>query len=356
MTQQSIVDRLGSQEQAVKICREATCLVDLGRKVNADYVAQARIGRFSGDLTIKVELYRVGNGALLGSFIDNSKDVLGLLAILETKAPALFSRMLSISSEPAPVAPAPVIAPDSIDNRVRNSLREQREKADSDTTYDENSKKFVDAREWKRPPKEQEILEEQKPLREGLRFGVRAGFNLNNFSFGYKDWDEGIEKGFGVGAGLALKVPLASIVRLNVGLDFYMRSLYIGIAGYDNETFSEYAISIPVLFQFGNSIYLATGMQLDIPLGSDFSESRDVGSRYVSISMNRSSADIGFVLGLGYMVYNIGLDFKYVYGLTGLFDDISYISYNYYGIGDGMGTDKDKSWLGQYCFGVSYFF
>jgi hypothetical protein len=94
MTQQSIVDRLGSQEQAVKICREATCLADLGRKVNADYIAQARIGRFGGNLTIKVELYRVGNSALVGSFIDNSKDVKGLLSVLEKKSPSLFKSMV----------------------------------------------------------------------------------------------------------------------------------------------------------------------------------------------------------------------------------------------------------------------
>jgi uncharacterized protein (TIGR02145 family) len=94
MTQQSIVDRLGSQEQAAKICKEATCLVDLGRKVNADYIAQARIGRFGGNLTIKVELYRVGNGGLISSFIDNSKNVQGLLKILEAKSPAMFKEML----------------------------------------------------------------------------------------------------------------------------------------------------------------------------------------------------------------------------------------------------------------------
>jgi hypothetical protein len=93
MTQQSIVDMLGSQEQAAKICREASCLAELGRKVNADYIAQARIGRFSGNLTIKIELYNVGSGNLINSFTDNSKNVKGLLAVLEAKAPALFVKI-----------------------------------------------------------------------------------------------------------------------------------------------------------------------------------------------------------------------------------------------------------------------
>ncbi|MDR1812765.1 MAG: hypothetical protein LBQ87_08060, partial [Candidatus Fibromonas sp.] len=81
MTQQSIVDRLGSQERAEKECREATCIADLGRKINADYIAQGRIGRFSGKLTIKVELYKVSNSNLLASLTGDSDDLKGLLAV-----------------------------------------------------------------------------------------------------------------------------------------------------------------------------------------------------------------------------------------------------------------------------------
>jgi hypothetical protein len=102
MTQQSIVDRLGSLERAVKECREATCLADLGRKVNADYIAQARIGRFGGNLTIKTELYNVASGNLIASFTDDSKDVQGLLSVLEAKSPALFRTMPGVSDPAAP--------------------------------------------------------------------------------------------------------------------------------------------------------------------------------------------------------------------------------------------------------------
>jgi len=54
MTTQSIVAFLGSEERAIKVCNEASCLAEIGRKVNADYVAQARVGRFGNKLTIKV--------------------------------------------------------------------------------------------------------------------------------------------------------------------------------------------------------------------------------------------------------------------------------------------------------------
>jgi uncharacterized protein (TIGR02145 family) len=97
MTTESIVAFLGSQERAAKECREATCLAELGRKVNADYVAQGRIGRFGENLTIKAELYSSKSGNLLGSFTGNSKDVFGLLGIIDEKAPALFKRMLDVS-------------------------------------------------------------------------------------------------------------------------------------------------------------------------------------------------------------------------------------------------------------------
>jgi TolB-like protein len=93
MTTESIVAFLGSQERMVKECKAASCLAEIGRKVNADYVAQARVGRFEGDLTIKTELYSSKSGNLLGSFTGDSKDISGLLAIINEKAPALFRKM-----------------------------------------------------------------------------------------------------------------------------------------------------------------------------------------------------------------------------------------------------------------------
>jgi len=106
MTQQSIVDRLGSQERAIKECKEATCLADLGRKISADYIAQGHVGRFSGKLTIKTELYRVGNSNLIGAFTGDSENLQGLLYVLEEKAPKLFEDMIDSDKEkPVPLVP-----------------------------------------------------------------------------------------------------------------------------------------------------------------------------------------------------------------------------------------------------------
>jgi len=98
MTTESIVAFLGSQERAEKECREASCLADLGRKVSADYVAQARVGRFGENLAIKTELYNVKSGNLIGSFTGNSENIFGLLDLIDEKAPALFKRLPGVDT------------------------------------------------------------------------------------------------------------------------------------------------------------------------------------------------------------------------------------------------------------------
>jgi len=102
MTTESIIAFLGSQENAIKVCKEASCLAELGRKVSADYVAQARIGRFSGELAINCELYSSKSGNLLGSFAGSSKDLSGLLAIINENAPILFKKLPGASGSSSP--------------------------------------------------------------------------------------------------------------------------------------------------------------------------------------------------------------------------------------------------------------
>jgi len=121
MTTESIVAFLGSMDNTIKVCKESSCLAELGRKVSADYVAQGRIGRFNEDLTIKVELYNVATGNLMGSFTGYFKDMYSLLALIDDKAPDLFKKMLAepraidvekpevAKMEPAPAKPEVVV-------------------------------------------------------------------------------------------------------------------------------------------------------------------------------------------------------------------------------------------------------
>jgi uncharacterized protein (TIGR02145 family) len=93
-------------DKMVKKCKESEgCLAKLGREVNADYVCQARIGRFGKDLTIKAELYESKNGDLISSFTGTSKNIYGLLTILDKEAPNMFA------AAPPPKETAPQAAP-----------------------------------------------------------------------------------------------------------------------------------------------------------------------------------------------------------------------------------------------------
>jgi len=95
MTTESIVAFLGSQERLVKVCNESSCLAELGRMVSADYVAQGRIRKFGELFSINFELYNTNSGVLVGSFNGNSKDAQGFVAIIDEKAPALFTKIES---------------------------------------------------------------------------------------------------------------------------------------------------------------------------------------------------------------------------------------------------------------------
>jgi len=93
MTTESIVAFFGSMENTRKACNESSCLVEIGRKVSADYVAQAHINRFGSQLSINFDLYNTKSGTLIDSFTGHSEDIFGLLAVIDEKAPDLFRQM-----------------------------------------------------------------------------------------------------------------------------------------------------------------------------------------------------------------------------------------------------------------------
>ena len=69
------------------------CAVEIGRAIGAEYITQGFIGKFGEMLTLTVELYESMSGNLLGSFVTESKDIMGLLATIRQKAPELFSHL-----------------------------------------------------------------------------------------------------------------------------------------------------------------------------------------------------------------------------------------------------------------------
>lgn len=71
---------------------EGSCLVETGKNIAADYIAQGRVGRFGASLTITVELYETAGNKLMGSFTAKSNDIEQLEIEIRQKAKPLFAK------------------------------------------------------------------------------------------------------------------------------------------------------------------------------------------------------------------------------------------------------------------------
>ena len=93
MTRENIIAML-PPGKTIEEC-EGECLVETGKNISADYVAQGRVGRFDGSLTITVELYETSTSKLIGSF-SSKGDNIGLLeSEIHQKSKDLFSLILA---------------------------------------------------------------------------------------------------------------------------------------------------------------------------------------------------------------------------------------------------------------------
>ena len=90
MTRENILQML-PPGKAIEDC-EGSCLVETGKNIAADYVAQARIGMFGSSLTISAELYETAGNKLLASFNGRSTSVDGLVSEINDKAPEFFKK------------------------------------------------------------------------------------------------------------------------------------------------------------------------------------------------------------------------------------------------------------------------
>jgi len=96
LTQDVVVKRLGGAENYVKECRESSCIVDLGKKAQVDYVAQANIGKLRNKMRVKVEVYDVATGGLVGIYDGNGEyfdDYFNLLDAVEKHVPDIFKKI-----------------------------------------------------------------------------------------------------------------------------------------------------------------------------------------------------------------------------------------------------------------------
>jgi len=104
LKQDVVIKRLGGMESYIKKCTESSCIVDLGKQAQVDYVSQASVIKLGNKIRLKVELYNVRTEGLVGMLNDEADNVKGLLSIVKKKAPEIFSKIknysVNITSEP----------------------------------------------------------------------------------------------------------------------------------------------------------------------------------------------------------------------------------------------------------------
>ena len=117
MTRENIQQML-PPSKAIEDC-EGSCLVETGKNIAADYICQARVGRFGNSLTLSAELYETAGNKLIASFNGRGSDVNELLAVIEAKSPEFFHsvkelEMFKRGKAETSVVKEPVVADSSV--------------------------------------------------------------------------------------------------------------------------------------------------------------------------------------------------------------------------------------------------
>jgi len=211
----------------------------------------------------------------------------------------------------------------------------------------------------------------------GLKLGVRHGFNLHNVFWNGKPPVVGI----GFGGGIAGVIPITGSLAFNPEVNFYYRNVYNHKLSKDTsttipagplagtkvegwmtikESMAEYAVGIPLLLQFKpiSDFYVIGGVLFTFPIKSELEceLSLDPVNNMIpnnSKTMdfkNRSKVDVGVVLGGGYYINkHAAVDIRGSLDLTNLSskENDRNPPYNPF--------RHDKTWLIQYGIGVSFF-
>lgn len=96
MTRENILMML-PPDKSMDEC-EGSCMVETGKNISAEYVAQGRVSRFGDNLTLTVELYKTSDNKLIGSFTLKSKNMDDLEEKIKAEGPGFFATIYD--SEP----------------------------------------------------------------------------------------------------------------------------------------------------------------------------------------------------------------------------------------------------------------
>jgi len=94
-------------------CTDATCEVEIGRRVGADYIVSGEIIRFSGEYRINLKAHQCLSGAFLGSEAAKGQNLMNLEESISQVSTRLFSQVVrdAGASEPQPPPPEPTPEP-----------------------------------------------------------------------------------------------------------------------------------------------------------------------------------------------------------------------------------------------------
>jgi len=93
LTREDIIGKYLKLSEAERERLASTSAVDIGKAIGVEYVAHGKINAFGDKLSLKVELYEIANGKLLGSFTGESDNATGFLGIIREKAPGMFDKI-----------------------------------------------------------------------------------------------------------------------------------------------------------------------------------------------------------------------------------------------------------------------
>ena len=95
MTRENILQML-PPGKAIEDC-EGSCLVETGKNIAADFICQARVGRFGASLTLSAELYETAGNKLIASFNGRGQNVEELLTFIERESHDFFGMIRKVT-------------------------------------------------------------------------------------------------------------------------------------------------------------------------------------------------------------------------------------------------------------------
>ena len=93
MTRENIIQML-PPGKTIEEC-EGNCLVETGKNIAADYVAQARVANMGTKFSVTVEIYSTASNDLLKSISDRADDVDGVGDLISAHSKELFEPLLT---------------------------------------------------------------------------------------------------------------------------------------------------------------------------------------------------------------------------------------------------------------------